>query len=55
MAIAFERADDRIPFMTFLLPPSRTNLRALERLGARQIGEIDYDGERFLKFRLDTA
>ena len=55
MAIAFARADDRIPFMTFLLPPSRTNLRALERLGARQLGEIDYDGERFLKFRLDTA
>jgi hypothetical protein len=40
--------------VTFLLPPSRRNLGALERIGARQIGEIDYDGSRFLKFRLDT-
>jgi hypothetical protein len=53
-ALAFARADDRIPFVTFLLPPSRRNLGALERIGARQIGEIDYDGSRFLKFRLDT-
>lgn len=54
-AIDFAKSDDRIPFVTFLLPPSRKNLRALDRLGARQIGEIDYDGARFLKFRLDTA
>jgi hypothetical protein len=54
-ALAFALADDRIPFVTFLLPPSRRNLGALHRLGARQIGEIEYDGARFLKFRLDTA
>ena len=53
-AIDFALADERIPFVTFLLPPSRTNLGALQRLGARQIGEIDYDGSTFLKFRLDT-
>lgn len=53
-AIKFAKADERIPFVTFLLPPSRTNLGALRRLGARQIGEIDYDGARFLKFRLET-
>jgi hypothetical protein len=53
-ALAFARADDRIPYVTFLLPPSRRNLGALERIGARQVGEIDYDGSRFLKFRLDT-
>ena len=54
-AIDFAIADDRIPFVTFLLPPSRRNLGALERLGARQVGEIEYDGARFLKFRLETA
>lgn len=54
-AIAFARADDRIPFVTFLLPPSRRNLGALGRMGAEFVEEIDYDGARFLKFRLDTA
>ena len=53
-AIDFARADDRIPFVTFLLPPSRKNLGALERLGARQVGQVEYGGARFLKFRLDT-
>ncbi len=53
-AIDFAIADERIPFMTFLLPPSRRNLGALARLGARQVGEIEYDGEKFLKFRLET-
>ena len=43
-----------IPFVTFLLPPSRKNLRALERLGAIFVDEIDYDGAKFLKYRLET-
>lgn len=54
-ALGFAAADDRIPYVTFLLPPSRKNLGALQKLGARQIGEIDYDGTTFLKFRLETA
>lgn len=54
-ALDFARADPRIPFVTFLLPPSRTRLRALERLGAEQVDDVDYAGARFLKFRLDTA
>ncbi|GFE48620.1 hypothetical protein So717_03730 [Roseobacter cerasinus] len=54
-AIDFAIADDRIPFVTFLLPPSRKNLGALGRLGAEHVGDVDYDGERFLKFRLNTA
>lgn len=54
-AIAFAFADDRIPFVTFLLPPSRKNLGALSRLGAKYIDEIEYDGARFRKYRLDTA
>ena len=54
-ALAFARSDPRIPFVTFLLPPSRRHLRGLDRLGARPIGRTEYDGETFLKFRLDTA
>jgi hypothetical protein len=52
--IDFAIADERIPFVTFLLPPSRKSLGALERLGARQFDQIEYDGARFLKFRLET-
>lgn len=53
-AIAFAKADGRIPYVTFLLPPSRKNLGALARLGAQFVGEIEYDGATFLKHRLDT-
>lgn len=54
-AIAFARADERIPFVTFLLPPLRKNLGALARLGAKRIGQVAYDGAEFLKFRLETS
>jgi hypothetical protein len=53
-AIAFAVADERIPFMTFLLPPSRKNLGALTRFGAKFVNEIDYDGATFRKYRLET-
>lgn len=53
-ALEFARADPRIPHVTFLLPPSRRHLGALRRLGAEQVGETDYEGNRFLKFRLAT-
>ncbi|MEP5729822.1 MAG: GNAT family N-acetyltransferase [Sulfitobacter sp.] len=53
-AIAFAHADERMPFITFLLPPSRKNLGALKRLGATFVKEIDYDGSPFLKYRLET-
>lgn len=53
-AIAFAVADKRVPFVTFLLPPSRKNLGALKRLGARHVDEIEYDGAKFLKYRLET-
>ncbi|MCE8001160.1 MAG: GNAT family N-acetyltransferase [Rhodobiaceae bacterium] len=53
-AIEFALADDRIPYVTFLLPQSRENSSALRRLGAKQIGEIKYDGATFLKYRLET-
>ncbi|WP_108257726.1 GNAT family N-acetyltransferase [Mangrovicoccus ximenensis] len=54
-ALAFAAADPRIPFVTFLLPPSRRHLGALRRLGARPLGEAENGGARFLKFRLETA
>jgi hypothetical protein len=53
-AIAFAAADDRIPFVTFLLPPSRKNLGALARLGAEFVDEIEYDGAKFLKYGLTS-
>ncbi|WP_226622120.1 GNAT family N-acetyltransferase [Alloyangia pacifica] len=54
-ALDFARRDPRIPFVTFLLPPSRRHLGPLARLGAQRVGEVDYAGARFLKFRLETA
>ncbi|MHA7775007.1 GNAT family N-acetyltransferase [Roseibium sp. M-1] len=53
-ALDFAAADERIPFVTFLLPPSRRNLGALKRLGAAFVTEVDYAGSRFLKYRLET-
>ena len=53
-AIDFAIADERIPFVTFLLPPSRKNLGALCRLGTKKLGQVLYDGATFTKFRLDT-
>lgn len=53
-AIEFAVADERIPFVTFLLPPSRKSLGALKRLGATFVAEIEYDGSIFLKYRLNT-
>ena len=45
---------ERIPFVTFLLPTSRKKLGAFERLGAKFVTEIEYEGEKFLKYRLET-
>ncbi|MGA9252616.1 MAG: hypothetical protein WBV71_09235 [Roseobacter sp.] len=49
-----QNADKRISFVTFLLLPSRKNLGALNRLGAVFVGEREYNGAGFLKFRLET-
>lgn len=53
-AIEFARTDERIAYVTFLLPLSRTRLGGLARLGAEFVGEVEFDGVRFLKYRLDT-
>ena len=55
LAIAFAKGDERIPFVTFLVPPSRRHRGGLAKLGARFGGEVDYDGVPFLKYRLDTV
>ncbi|MEQ9257680.1 MAG: GNAT family protein [Roseovarius sp.] len=54
-ALAFARADPRIAEVTFLLPPSRRNLGALARLGARFEAEVEHDGAVFRRYRLATA
>ncbi|MGI9424744.1 MAG: GNAT family N-acetyltransferase [Hyphomicrobiaceae bacterium] len=54
-AIDFAVADQRIHFVTFLVPPSRTKLGGLARLGARLIDNVEYDGARFQKYRLETS
>ncbi|SNS45888.1 GNAT family N-acetyltransferase [Tropicimonas sediminicola] len=54
-ALAFARQDPRIPFVTFLLPPSRRHLGALSRLGAAPVGQVELAGATFLKFRLETS
>lgn len=48
------KADQRMPSVTFLLPPSRKHLRPLDRLGAYRMGEEEHGGQVFIKFRLDT-
>lgn len=53
-AINYAIADKRISYVTFLLPPSRKNRRALARLGAQFVCTIEYDGTIFRKYRLDT-
>lgn len=54
-ALAVAAEDERIPYVTFLLPQSRKHLGFLTRLGAAFVCEVDYEGARFLKYRLDTA
>lgn len=53
--IELARTDPRIPCETFLLPPSRKNLRGLARMGARFLGEVEHEGAVFRKYLLDTA
>ena len=53
-AISIAKADPRIPYVTFLLAPTRRHLRGLERYGASHLGAVEHDGKQFLKFRLET-
>ncbi|GAA0607214.1 GNAT family N-acetyltransferase [Thalassospira tepidiphila] len=51
-ALEFARSDPRISSVTFLLPPSRTKLAALRRIGAEFEKSVDYENEMFSRFRL---
>lgn len=46
--------DLQIRNITIMLPPSRVRLKGLARLGFEPAGELEYAGQRFLKFRLVT-
>ncbi len=49
---AFE--DMGLHSITILLPPSRPNSKAVHRLGFVDDGELNVDGETFLRFRLNN-
>lgn len=53
-AIEFASADQRIDFITFLLPLSRRNLGVMSRVGAEFVGNTEHDGEVFKRYRLET-
>ena len=40
--------------VTILLPPSRTRVRGIFKLGFQPDGEVEIDGERFLRYRLNA-
>lgn len=54
-ALEYARRNPSIPYVTFLLPPSRRKLAALRRLGARACDPVQYAGTAFLKFRIETV
>ncbi|MDD2058054.1 GNAT family N-acetyltransferase [Pseudomonas sp. GD03860] len=49
-----ERAFTEMGFssITILLPPTRTRIKGIFRLGFQADGEVDIEGVRFLRFRL---
>jgi RimJ/RimL family protein N-acetyltransferase len=49
-----DRAFGEMGFETVvvLFPPSRTRIKGLLRLGFKQDGELELDGERFIRYRL---
>lgn len=49
-----ERAFTRLGLesITILLPPSRTRIKGIFRLGFQPDGEVEIEGARFLRFRL---
>jgi len=52
-----ERAFGEMGFesITVLLPPTRVRVKGLQRLGFEPDGEVDYLGERFLRYRLHAS
>lgn len=54
-ALDFARSDPRISAVSFLLPRSRKGANLLKRLGARETGVTDHDGQAFVRYVLNTA
>ncbi|NIY75043.1 GNAT family N-acetyltransferase [Thalassospira sp. HF15] len=54
-ALDFARCDPRIASVTFLLPPTRTKLAALRRIGAVFERTVNYENEIFSRFRVLTS
>lgn len=54
-ALDFARTDPRIPRVTFLLPRSRKGANLLRRIGAQEVEEVDHDGQRFVRYVLETG
>jgi hypothetical protein len=52
VALAFGRLG--LKSVTILLPPSRTRVSGVSQLGFRADGEVDLDGERFIRYRLNA-
>lgn len=48
-------AEMQLRNVTIMLPPSRVRLKGLVRLGFEPAGQLDYAGQRFLKFRLSAS
>ncbi|GAA6181357.1 hypothetical protein NBRC116594_27950 [Shimia sp. NS0008-38b] len=54
-ALAFARTEPCIDTVQFLLAPTRRSMRALQRIGAREAGEIRHGGQIFRRFLLNVA
>ena len=50
--IAFVFEENGFESVIILLPPSRTRVKAMLRLGFQPDGESEISGERFIRFRL---
>ncbi|TXG75887.1 N-acetyltransferase [Candidatus Dojkabacteria bacterium] len=44
-----------LPSITALLPPSRTRIKVMSRLGFHPDGELTIAGQKFLRFRLNKS
>lgn len=53
-ALEFARGDARIETVQFLLAPTRRSVKALARMGAKEVGEVRYGGQTFRRFLLDA-
>jgi len=53
-ALAFAAEDAGIETVQFLLAPTRRSVKALARMGAKEVGEVRYGEQTFRRILLDT-